>query len=69
MMRARAVQSASIERQPSRRLRQLSDGYRVATDALLAAAELGCSRDIYDALWRICEREADAYQASAGSTI
>lgn len=50
------------DRQPSARLRDLSEGYRVASDALRIAADLGCSGDIYEALWALCEREADAVQ-------
>lgn len=50
------------ERQPSKRLRELSEGYRVATDALGIVADLGCSGDIYDAIWALCQREADAAQ-------
>lgn len=50
------------ERQPSARLRHISDGYRVATDALLIVADLGCSGDIYDAIWALVEREAAAAQ-------
>lgn len=54
------------ERQPSKRLRDVSEGYRVATDALVIAADCGCSGDLYDALWALCERERDNAQRGIG---
>lgn len=35
--------------------------YRVATEALAIAADLGCSGDLYDALQDLAEREFDAF--------
>lgn len=52
------------ERQPSQRIRDLSEGYRVATDALVIAADLGCSGDLYDALYELVEREAAKAEAN-----
>lgn len=43
-----------------KKLADLSDGYRVASECLETVALLGGSGDIYDALWSICEREARA---------
>lgn len=40
------------------RIRDRNDGYRVATDAYNLAMDLGCSGDLHDALWALCEREA-----------
>ena len=64
--RSNIVLFKSRERVPSQRLRELDDGYRVATDALIIAADLGCSGDIYDALWGLCQREAERFQGRAG---
>jgi len=41
------------------RLRDKSDGYRVATEALKIAADLGCSGDLYSALTDLVMREAE----------
>lgn len=60
--RSSIVYYKAPERQPSARLRDLSDGYRVASDALMIVADLGCSGDIYDAIWALCEKEAAAAQ-------
>lgn len=66
MNRSHGVTLRSPETQPSARLRDLSPTYRVATEALVIAADLGCSGDLYDALWALCQREADAYLAAQG---
>lgn len=41
------------------RLADLSDGYRVASEAFRTAADLGCSGDIYEALFSLVQREAE----------
>lgn len=55
---------AAEDAQPSARLSDLCDGYRVAAEALVLAADLGCSGDLYDALWSLCQREAATYEAA-----
>lgn len=45
---------------PLKRLVDVSDGYRVAVEALRLAADLGCSGDLYAALWDLVTREAEA---------
>jgi hypothetical protein len=40
------------------KLRAISDGFRVAADAYRLASDLGCSGDLYTALWDLVEREA-----------
>lgn len=62
MTRTVAVLARFTEHQPSARLRDMSDGYRVAAEALNVAADLGCSGDLYDALWAIVEREGNRAQ-------
>lgn len=42
------------------KLRSISDGFRVAADAYKLAADLGCSGDLFDALWDLVETEAKA---------
>ncbi len=42
---------------PSERIYKIDNGYRAATDARTAAAEYGCSGDIFDALTALMERE------------
>lgn len=54
--RARVVLVRCRDRVPSHRLRGLSDGYDAACEAMLIAADLGVSGDVYDALWDLCER-------------
>jgi hypothetical protein len=66
VMRSAHVLRFFPERQPSHRLRDLSEGYRVASEAFSLACDLGCSGDIADGLWSICEREAKAYETKAG---
>lgn len=61
MTRSRYVQWRSPERQPSARLKEECEGYRVATDILIGVANLGCSGEIYDFVWQICQREADQF--------
>lgn len=63
--RARLVERLAAERQPSQRIRDLSPGYRAATEALQIAADYGCDGRLYDALWRLCMREHDLWLASA----
>lgn len=57
MNRATAVQRRFYDRQPSPRLATVSDGYRVASEILVAVADLGCSGDIYDYVHSVMERE------------
>ncbi|MCP4305653.1 MAG: hypothetical protein GY788_12385 [bacterium] len=64
--RANVVLFKSVDRVPSQRVRDSDAGYRAATDALILAADLGCSGDIYEGLWSICERELQRYEASQG---
>lgn len=45
------------------KLRQISDGFRVAAEVYELASELGCSGDLYSALWEMVEREAKAAEA------
>lgn len=45
-------------RAPNAKLKDISEGYRVATEAYALAAELGCSGDLADALWSLVTREA-----------
>jgi hypothetical protein len=66
-MRSTLVERRAPDMQPSQRLRDLCAEYRVASDALSIAADLGCSGDLYDALFDLCRREAAAYETrSAG---
>lgn len=64
-MRSRYVLWRGPDRQPSERLRDLSPTYRVASEALTIAADLGCDGAIYDALYALVEREARAAEAAA----
>jgi len=66
MTRSAAVLSRFHDNQPSDRMRHLSDGYRVAAEALTIAADLGCSGDIYDALTALMLREAGKVNAGLG---
>ena len=66
MTRSARVYRICPDSQPSQRLRDLSPTYRVASEILVGAADLGCSGDLYDFIWSICQREADAYHASIG---
>jgi hypothetical protein len=59
MNRAHLVNAKSPDRVPSERLRSLSEGYRVATDILIGIADRGCSDELYDYVWGVCQREAD----------
>ena len=52
---------------PSDRLKRDS-GYRAASEALVIAADLGCSGDIYDALWDLCQREAQRVETKGFAT-
>ena len=65
-MRTRAVTSRSPDTQPSARLRELSDGYRVASEILVAVADMGASDAIYEFVWSICEREGKAWEEMHG---
>lgn len=56
--------NAPAPRPTAARLSEVSPAYRVAVEALNLAADLGCSGDLYDALWALCEREAKAYEAT-----
>lgn len=47
-----------------KRLADLSDGYRVASEAFRTAADLGCSGDVYDALFALVRREANKVEAA-----
>ncbi len=49
------------------RIRDLHDGYRAATDALIVATDLGCCDKILEALWNICAREAGRGANAAAS--
>jgi len=65
--RSRYVQWRSPDRQPSARIADECPAYRVATEALAIAMDLGCSGDLYDALWALCQREADAHAGKGGA--
>lgn len=65
--RAHLVERHAPERQPSQRIRDLSPGYRAATDALQIAADHGCDVRLYNALWRLCEREHDQWIAGVAA--
>lgn len=51
--------------QPERvvRLRDVSEGYRAAADALVITANNDCPPALFDALFDLCQREAAAYEA------
>ena len=59
--RAKLVLVKSQDRQPSARLREQCPEYRIATEILIGVADLGCSGDIYDYIWSICQREHDRH--------
>lgn len=42
----------------SDKLAKIHEGYRVAAEAYRLASDLGCSGDLFDALWSLVEREA-----------
>lgn len=62
-MNARAVlvQRRSPLQQPSQRICDLSPGYRAAAEALRIAADHGCDARLYEALWRLLQREHDTW--------
>ncbi len=39
------------------KLADVSEGYRVASEALMLAADANCSDAVYEALWGLCQRE------------
>ena len=51
---------------PSQRLRDECPTYKVASEILVGAADLGCSGDIFDFIWSICQREADLHVGKSG---
>ncbi len=50
------------------RLADLSEGYRVASEALTVAADAGCSDAVYEALWALCQREEIATRMGTNPT-
>jgi hypothetical protein len=67
MSRSRLVQARSPDHVPSQRLRAVCDGYRVATDILLAIMDRGCDGDTYDLIQSFVDRERVAYETRAGA--
>ena len=63
-MRTHLVQRRSIEQQASERLKAECPEYRAAAEALRIAADLGCSGDIYDALYALLQQTGEQYEAA-----
>lgn len=57
------IRPIATGRESAAKLSAVSDGYRVAVAAYRLAADLGCSGDLFDALWDLVEREAAAAEA------
>lgn len=63
MTRTLGVDRRAPEHQPSQRLKELSPEYAVAAEALQIAADHGCDWKLYEALFALCQRTADAFEA------
>jgi hypothetical protein len=68
MTRSRLVQRRALEQQASERLKAECPEYRTAAEALRVAADLGCSGDIYDALYDLMRQTGEQYEAKVRLT-
>ena len=63
------IRELGTGRQSAARLSAISNGYRVAAEAYRLVADLGCSGDLFDALWDLVEREAATAEAKQGTKL